>query len=50
MGGQALLYMLNDGINIAKFQPFFGGQFKLPSDALFGKTSTTDAARRWAVG
>ncbi len=37
MRGQALLYMLDDSINVAKFQPFLSGQLKLPANALLGK-------------
>jgi hypothetical protein len=37
VGCQTLLNVLDDGINIAKFQPFLGGQLKLPANALLGK-------------
>lgn len=37
VGCQTLLNVLDNRINIAKFQPFLGGQLKLPADALLGK-------------
>lgn len=37
MRGQALLYMLDDSINVAKFEAFLGGELKLPADTLLGK-------------
>ncbi|STQ12503.1 Uncharacterised protein [Enterobacter cloacae] len=53
MRGQALLYMLDDSINVAKFEAFLGGEFKLPADTLLGKKGRPAALpgiRLWCGG
>jgi hypothetical protein len=48
VGRQTLLNVFDDGVDIAKFQPFFGGQLKLPANALLGKK--VDQRRCQALG
>jgi hypothetical protein len=39
MIAQPLLHIIDDAVDIAKVQPFFGSQLQLPADTLFGKES-----------
>lgn len=49
MGGETLLHVLDDGVDITKGNPFFRRQFELPANALFGEESRPAALPHWVA-
>ncbi len=50
MRGQALLYMLDDSINVAKFEAFLGGEFCCQPIRCSAKRSTSGVAEAFGCG